>query len=79
MGIIDTKVFDSRANVVKKVKSQNIDLETIPILLIIIVIKMSPSVFLKVYKLHNRCLKKRFQGRANDLDKKSRQKLGFCN
>jgi len=69
MGFVDTKVVDSTANVVNKVESQNIDLETITILLIIIVIIMSASVFLKIYKLHNRCLKKRFQSRANDLDK----------
>jgi len=69
MAFVDTKIVDSTANVVNIVESQNIDLETITILLTIIVIIMSASVFPKVYKLHNRCLKKRFQSRGNDLDK----------
>jgi len=68
MGFVDTKVFDSTANVVNKVEFKNIDLETITILLIIIVIIMSASVFIKIFKLHNRCLKKRFQSQENDLD-----------
>jgi len=69
MVFVDTKVVDSTANVVNKVESQNVDLETMPMQLIISIIIMSASVFLKVYKLHNRCLKKRFQSQANDLDK----------
>jgi len=68
MGFVDTKVVNSTENVGNKIECKNFDLETITILLIIIVIIMSVSVFLKIYILHNRCLKKRFQSRANDLD-----------
>jgi len=48
MGLVDTKVVHSTANVVFKVESQIIDLDTITILFMII------AKLVKLCKLHNR-------------------------
>jgi len=69
MGLIDTKTVDSTANVINKVESNTIDLELIHTLLIIIVFIMCANCFCKLYKLHNKCLKKKYMSQANDLDK----------
>jgi len=69
MGLIDTKTLDSTANVINKVESNTIDLELIHTLLIIIVFIMCANCFYKLYKLHNKCLKKKYLSQANDLDK----------
>jgi len=69
MGLIDTKTVDSTANVINKVESNTIDLELIHTLLIIIVVIVCANCFYKLYKLHNKCLKKKYMSQANDLDK----------
>jgi len=58
MAIVDVKSVDSTANVINKVESDNIDLELIYTLLIIIVVIMCANCFYKLYKLHNKYLKK---------------------
>lgn len=69
MGLVDVKTVDSTANVINKVEPNNIDLELVNILLIIIVVIMCSNFFYKIYKLHNKCLKKKYMSQANDLDK----------
>lgn len=69
MGLLDVKSVDSTANVINKVESNNTDMELTNILLVIIVVIMCANCFYKIYKLHNKCLKKRFMSQANDLDK----------
>jgi len=69
MGLIDTKTVDSTANVINKVEVENKDLGIVTTLLIIIVVIMCANVFFKIYKLHNKCLKKKYISKANDLDK----------
>lgn len=66
---LDIKTVDSTANVINKVESSNIDLYWVHILLIVIVVIMCANCFYKIYKLHNKCLKKKYLSRANDLDK----------
>lgn len=69
MGIVDVKSVDSTANVINKVEVNNADLKLITILIAIIFIIIIGHLIYKLYKLHNRCIKKRYQSRANDLDK----------
>lgn len=69
MGLVDTKTVDSTANVINKVESKEIDLGFTNTLLIIIVVILCANVFFKIYKLHNKCLKKKYLSKANDLDK----------
>jgi len=69
MCLIDTKTVNSTANVINKVESNTIDLELIHTLLIIIVVIMCANCFYKLYKLHNKCPKKKYMSQANDLDK----------
>jgi len=69
MGLIDTKTVDSPANVINKVESNNNDLELIHTLLTIIVVIMCTNCFYILYKLHNKCLKKKYMSQAIDLDK----------
>jgi len=69
MAIVDVKSVDSTANVINKIESDNIDLELIHTLLIIIVVIMCANCFYKLYKLHNKCLKKKYMSQLNDLDK----------
>jgi len=69
MGLTDTKAVDSTANVINKVESNNNDLELIHTLLIIIVVIMCANCFHKLYKLHIKCLKKKYMSQANDMDK----------
>jgi len=65
MAIGDVKSVNSTANVINKVESNNIDLELIHTLLIILVVVMCAN---KLYKLHNKSLKKKYMSQANDLD-----------
>jgi len=67
MAIVDVKSVDSIANVINKVESNNNDLELIHTLLIKIVVIMCANCFYKLYKLHNKCLKKKYK--YIDLDK----------
>lgn len=69
MGLVDVKSVDSTANVINKVEPNNIELEYVNIMLLIIVIIMCANCFYKLYKLHNKCLRKKYMSRANDLDK----------
>jgi len=69
MAIVDVKSVDSTANVTNKVESDNIDLEFIHTSLIIIFVIMCANCFYKLYKLHNKCLKKKYMSQANNLDK----------
>jgi len=58
MGLIDTKIVDSTANVVNKLESDKNDLELIHTLLIIIVVIMCANCFYKLYKLQKKMCKK---------------------
>jgi len=69
MAIVDVKPVDSTANVINRVESHNNDLELIHTLLIIIVVIMCANCFYKLYRLHNKCLIKKYMSQANDLDK----------
>jgi len=79
MAIEDVKSVDSTANVINKVESDNIDLELIHTLLIIIVVIMCANCFYKLYKLHNKCLKKKYMSQANDLEKIKKKLFGTNN
>nr|pir hypothetical protein 2 - fruit fly (Drosophila melanogaster) transposon 412 [Drosophila melanogaster]CAA27748.1 unnamed protein product [Drosophila melanogaster] len=68
MGLIDTKTVDSTANVINKVEVQNADLFWITIILIVIALIMVSNALIKIYKLHNKCLKKRYRSTANGID-----------
>lgn len=68
MGLIDTKTVDSTANVINKVEVSNNDLFWITILLIIIALILIANALIKIYKLHNKCLKSRYQSTANGLE-----------
>jgi len=69
IAIAEVKPVYSTANVINKVESDNIDLELIHTLLIIIVFIMCANCFYLLYKLHNKCLKKKYMSQENDLDK----------
>ena len=69
MGIVDVKSVDSTANVINKVEVNNSDLKWITILISIIFIIIIGHLLYKLDKLHNRCIKNRYQSQANDLDK----------
>ena len=69
MGTVDVKSVDTTANVINKVEVNNSDLKLITILISIIFIIIIGHLLYKLYKLHNRCIKKRYQSQANDLDK----------
>jgi len=69
MGLVDVKSVDSTANVINKVEATTIDLELTNILLIVIIVVMCANMFYKLYKMHNKCLKKKYMSQANDLDK----------
>jgi len=68
MGLIDTKRVDSAANVINKVEIESNNLSYITLLLLAIFILMMIHALIKVYKLHNKCLKKRYNSRANGLE-----------
>lgn len=68
MGLIDTKTVDSTANVINKVEVQNADLFWITIILIVIALIMVSNALIKIYKVHNKCLKKQYRSTANGLD-----------
>lgn len=68
MGLIDTKTVDSTANVINKVEVQNADLFWITILLIVIALIMVSNALIKIYKVHNKCLRKKYRSTANGLD-----------
>jgi len=67
MGLIDTTA-DSTANVINKVEMESNNLSYITLLLLAIFILMMIHALIKVYKLHNKCLKKRYNSRANGLE-----------
>lgn len=70
MGLLDVKTVDSTANVINKVDVTSPDLEVITILLFIIVALLAANICFKLYRMHNRCLKKKYTAsRGNDLDK----------
>jgi hypothetical protein len=69
MGLIDAKAVDSTANVINKVEVGTYNLDWITLILGIIATIMIVNALIKLYKLHNKCLKKKYESRANDLDK----------
>jgi len=69
MAIVDVKSVDSTASVINEVYSNNNVLELIHTLLIIIVVIMCANCFYELYKLHNKCSKKKYMSQANDLYK----------
>lgn len=65
----NSNIADSTANVINTVQVSQPELKTITVLLIIVVVLLCASMITKLYKLHNRCLKKKYLSKALDLDK----------
>lgn len=65
----NSNVADSTANVINTVQISQPELKTITVLRIIVVVLLCAIMTTKLYKLHNRCLKKRYLSNALDLDK----------
>lgn len=64
----ESKVADSTANVINNVETVSVDLKVITIMLVIIVVLLLASTLTKIYKLHTKCIKKKYTSRANNLD-----------
>jgi len=64
----ESKVADSTANVINNVETVSVDLKVITVMLIIIVVLLLANVLTKLYKLHNKCIKKRYASRAGNLE-----------
>ena len=64
----ESKVADSTANVINNVETASVDLKVITIMLIIIVVLLLANSLTKLYKLHNKCIKKRYASRADNLE-----------
>lgn len=69
MGLVDVKTVDSTANVINKVEVSNTDVKLITIFVVLIFVILVAHLLYKLYKYHNKCIKKRYQSQANDLDK----------
>lgn len=66
MGVVDVKTVDSTANVINKVEIESNNLSYITaILLAIFILMIIQAQVIKLYKLHNKCINKRYNSRAD--------------
>lgn len=72
MGNRETKIVDPKANVINEViveQKNNNGIDQIKLYLLIITVILGIELVLKLYKMHNKRIKKRYIGQINEVER----------